>query len=71
MSSNPTQYTGNEMPRYAAPNERRSSHPPGRRALATPMVMPTTAASTIAETASSNVFGNRSAMSLRIGRPVM
>ena len=32
MSTSPTQYTGNEMPRYAPRVRKRSTQPPGRQA---------------------------------------
>jgi hypothetical protein len=54
-----------------AAERRRSTQPPGRRALSTPSRIPSTDAKSIAVPASSSVRGKRSAMSPVIGRLVM
>ncbi len=71
ISSRPTQYTGNEIPKYAISMLNRSIIPPGRIAASTPRVMPQVAARSIAAPASCSVFGKRSARSPRTGRCVM
>src|SRR5439155_1105986 len=71
MSSNPTQYTGNDTPRYASSMLKRSTAPPGRTAARAPSVIPQVAARSIAERASWSVLGKRSSRSPSTGRCVM
>ena len=68
IRSSPTQYTGNDTPRYDTSMARRSTAPPGRMAESTPSVIPLSAAMSMAASASWTVLGNRAARSSAIGR---
>src|SRR5207237_2359839 len=68
IRSTPTQYTGNDTPRYDTSMARRSTAPPGRMAERTPSVIPLSAARSMAGSASWTVVGNRAARAQALGR---
>src|SRR5256885_14805093 len=59
ISRSPTQYTGNDTPRYDTSMASRSNAPPGRTAATAPTLMPHSAARSMAASASWTVLGKR------------